>query len=306
MSMSDVAGISYEELEAILQECCPPTAGGTNMAASMLLKSRARRLLKACKLVLGLEWTAAATEQYNLDRESNAPEAYRAAAAPAPAVTAAIVNKTRTMKMSEIADVTRSDDVAIISKARADDGIKLYATLMHRPPKPDEDPTQEQLSVLEERLHSDTCYVDMGLCGRHGNRTQRAMKCEGLVLEPDNQLVRKQFHGPPDFAHWEACWRVFATVMLMLDQCLPPVLDAYYERIARFSNRCGHNCWALIYQVGCRMRREHLEILRRAESADLNEAIAQGRTHPFNPTKPWATLFKRAVADYGYATGTNT
>ena len=48
------------------------------------------------------------------------------------------------------------------------------------------------------------------------------------------------------------------------------------------------------------MRRAHLEILRRAESVDLNEAISQGRSHPFNPAKPWATLFKRAVAEYGY------
>ena len=67
--------------------------------------------------------------------------------------------------MSETADVTRSDDVPIIPKSRVDDGIKLYTTLMHRPPKPEEDPTQEQLSVLEELLLSDTCYVDMGLWG---------------------------------------------------------------------------------------------------------------------------------------------
>ena len=52
--------------------------------------------------------------------------------------------------MSGIAEVARSDDVAIIPKSRVDDGIKLYTTLMHRPLKPDEDPTQEQLSVLEE------------------------------------------------------------------------------------------------------------------------------------------------------------
>lgn len=37
MSISDVAGISYDQLEAILQEWCP------HMAASVLLKSRARR-----------------------------------------------------------------------------------------------------------------------------------------------------------------------------------------------------------------------------------------------------------------------
>ena len=131
MSMSNVAGISYEEFEAILQEWCPPISCATNMAASVLLKSRARRLLKACKLVLGLEWTVAATEQYNLDCESNALEAYRAATALAPAVTVAVVNETRTVKMSEIADVARSDDVAIISKARVDDGIKFYTKLMH-------------------------------------------------------------------------------------------------------------------------------------------------------------------------------
>ena len=48
------------------------------------------------------------------------------------------------------------------------------------------------------------------------------------------------------------------------------------------------------------MRREHMEILRRAESADLNEAISLGRSHHFGPAKPWSTLFKTAVADYGY------
>ena len=142
MTVSDLAGISYDEFEALMEEWAPPTADGSSMAASVLLKSRARRLLKACKLVLGMEWTAAATEQYTLERENNAMEAYRAVAAPAQPMAAAVVNKSRTVKMSEIADVTRSDDVPIISKARVDDGIRLYTSLMHRPPKPDEDPTQ--------------------------------------------------------------------------------------------------------------------------------------------------------------------
>ena len=52
MTISDVAGISYCELESVLREWCPPSASGPSMAAPILLKSRARRLLKACKLAL--------------------------------------------------------------------------------------------------------------------------------------------------------------------------------------------------------------------------------------------------------------
>ena len=43
-----------------------------------------------------------------------------------------------------------------------------------------------------------------------------------------------------------------------------------------------------------------MEILRRAESAALNEAIAAGVTYKFDPSKPWSTLFTKAVKDYAY------
>ena len=75
MTITDVAGMSYEDLDAVLQHWAPPSSTGSSAPASILLKSRVRRMLKACKLVLGIEWTAAATAQYTSDREATALEA---------------------------------------------------------------------------------------------------------------------------------------------------------------------------------------------------------------------------------------
>ena len=124
--------------------------------------------------------------------------------------------------MPEIVDVTRSEDVPIISKGTVDEGIRLYTELMHGPPKPAEDPTQKQLSVLQELTVSDTSFVDFGIWGPYGGRITRALTFHGIVMGDNMKLRRQECKGPPTYEHWVACWAVFQAGMIMLDAFDPP------------------------------------------------------------------------------------
>jgi hypothetical protein len=88
---------------------------------------------------------------------------------------------------------------------------------------------------------------------------------------------------------------VYQTAMIMLDACAPPYLIAYAAHIGHYYTRYGAKCWALIYQMETRFRRETMERGRRQASDDLDEAIAAGRSHPFDPTRPWEYIFKMAT-----------
>ena len=63
--------------------------------------------------------------------------------------------------------------------------------------------------------------------------------------------------------------------------CLLPHLLAYVELIEQFAKRYGQSCWAVIYQVETRLRRECMERMRRRESKVLDAAITAGEHSPF-------------------------
>ena len=260
-----------------------------------MTKSRARRFHSACHAACLSEW---------------APVVEAPVAAPGPdwpALTEALVSFKdkplgRRIKISEVADCTRSDEVPVVDLGEVDEMLSRYRRLKHREPKPEEDPTMDQLACLKDLLKppNPSSYVDFGIWGPHGLRTQRALKHEGLVLASDGTLVRRETKGPPDFMTWKSCYAVFSTAMIMLDQVMPPDLEAYAELIEKFVMRYGHSCWPLIYQAETRMRREHMERIRRVVLRDHHTALERGLQSDFHPGYPWGTLYRRAVADTEY------
>jgi hypothetical protein len=70
--------------------------------------------------------------------------------------------------------------------------------------------------------------------------------------------------------------------------------------IGKFAKRYGQACWAVIYQVETRFRREQMERLRRRESKLLDVAILAGGRTAFDPTNPWDHLFTIAILEHSY------
>jgi hypothetical protein len=124
------------------------------------------------------------------------------------------------------------------------------------------------------------------------------MKVSGLIMSANGELIHHEFKGPPTIEHWSACWEVFMAGMIMLNACSPPYLLAYGALIAHYARRYGPQCWALIYQVETRFRREYMERARRRASTDLDASIIAGNSsHEFDPARPWEYVFKRSAGD---------
>jgi hypothetical protein len=90
---------------------------------------------------------------------------------------------------------------------------------------------------------------------------------------------------------------VFMAAMIMLNACSPPHLLAYASHIAQYARRYGQQCWALIYQVETRFRREFMERARRRASNELDDSIVNGTAHAFNPSRPWDFVFKKSAGE---------
>ena len=164
---------------------------------------------------------------------------------------------------------------------------RQYKKWTHVDPKPSITPTRAQLSVLGAILATGSCYVDMALWGAFQGRSARAMRCEGLIPGPDGTQVRADFKGPPDFTTWHQCFMVYMVAMIMLEQVLPPWLQAYIDIISEYNSLYGPRIWAFLYQTDVRFRSEHLPYMAIRESDRLDAAMLKGTTTDYSPDKPW-------------------
>ena len=133
-------------------------------------------------------------------------------------------------------------------------------------PTPEITPTRAQLSVLIAILAGGTWYVDLALWGAYQNRAAKSMRCEGMVPGPDGTQVKADFRGPADFYSWHRCFLVCLVVMVMLDACMPPWLQAYVELVKEYYDLYGHRIWAFLYQQDVRFRSEWLPYMLMMES----------------------------------------
>eukprot|EP00971_Amphidinium_carterae_P323534 6429354-Amphidinium_carterae.1 len=75
-------------------------------------------------------------------------------------------------------------------------------------------PTAEQLSCLRVKLQGDAVpYVDFSLFGPYGKRQAKMMKHAAQIFV-GGELVAKQMPGPPNFAAWRQCFRVYRVAMI--------------------------------------------------------------------------------------------
>ena len=65
-----------------------------------------------------------------------------------------------------------------------------------REPEEHEEPTKEQLSIVEDIFQNGSCHVDYAKFGANSQRTAEAMKGFGWRQGPENTWVQEQFKGP--------------------------------------------------------------------------------------------------------------
>lgn len=147
---------------------------------------RARAFHRAARIWACSYWSAADIARWELQQV----QATSSASASSGLQTAAALPVVRTIKLSEVADVTKSIDVQLMDRKAVHIAWALYKKLMHEPPPPPEqEPTAEQLSALADLLANDSCYVELSIWGRHGIRIRKAMRLTGMILGPRGELI---------------------------------------------------------------------------------------------------------------------
>lgn len=83
--------------------------------------------------------------------------------------------------------------------------------------------------------------------------------------------------------------------MIMLGAADPPALTAYADKIEQMTRPFTPACWALIYQAEARFRQEQLVQTQRIKIESYETAMAEGRSHPYDPLRPWNRVFEQAA-----------
>ena len=230
-------------------------------------------------------------------------ESRTSAKASAEALTEAVkgmATKGRKIKASQIIDPADDTEVTPASTSDMDQYVKNYREVKHGPPMANHEPTEEQMGAFFLRVIILLLapYADFSLFTPFGRRMQRALRHRGWILNEDGTYSPVEVPGPASFDIWWACWRVYATALLMLrwpvsvarstaEQLMvvsPQALEVYFDRFRQLVREYPE-CWFLCCKAEDRCRGEHFMRLRRAR-------VAKGEVDP-----SWSDIMIEAAMD---------
>ena len=60
-------------------------------------------------------------------------------------------------------------------------------------------------------------YADYSILTPYGRRLQKTLKLRGWLPQADGSYLPVDLPGPPSFQAWTACWRVYRSLLFMLE-----------------------------------------------------------------------------------------
>ena len=167
-------------------------------------------------------------------------------------------------------------------------------------PTEDEEATGEQLSALAHRLRlGGTPFVDFGIWRAHGSELGRVVKFAAYFPTPNGGFALKEIVGPSSYHDWEKSWRVFAFAMEVLGAASRTRLDKYRRTIQDTHNDYPAFWW-LIALADIKMRKTHMERIRRRITAEHIELTSVGLRSDFDTRAPWDMVFREAARENEY------
>ncbi|CAE8649479.1 unnamed protein product, partial [Polarella glacialis] len=183
----------------------------------------------------------------------------------------------RKLRLSSVVDQTLDADVVPLGRLAIQAMFMDYETKFGAEPRPDVEPTGDQLSALSQLTKSGSVpYVDFSVFGPHGQRLLRKLVFESFSLSPAVDWQRRELPGPPDFETWWRCWLVYRVALLLLDVADPETLEAYGEHIRGLRNTYVDSC-------------EHFECVGRR--------LAAKPEWNYSGARPWNAVFAQAVRE---------
>ena len=216
------------------------------------------------------------------------------------------------LKISNFADQLDDTEIEMITKDQLDEAYAQFREVTGADPQPEADPSAEQIAVMRVKIveNGEPPYGDFSVLTPYGRRVQKAMKAKHWLLQQDGSWKAQEVPGPPSFAAWCACWRVFRTVLLML--CHKPAipggprlpvatvacLEEYFDKVKELNDEYPE-AWHLLMLAEDRCRGEHLDRLRRV----LSRALLEGRLPMglrYSENQPWVGVITQAARDTEY------
>ena len=197
--------------------------------------------------------------------------------------------KERILKFTQVLDQGDDGEFEVLNEEAKMILLQKYVMMTGALPEEEEEPTIEQLSALKKKLSlGKPPYCDFGVFVPFGRKALRASKYKTWIPTADG-YVAKELPGPANFTQWRACYRVFTTAMLMLEECTLAPLHAY-ELFVEKLTRAYPEAWHLVYAADEMARGELLSRLK----LKINMDMKGGKTAPFafEEKKPWEAIFK--------------
>jgi hypothetical protein len=257
-------------------------------------RGRFRSLRRVCLILVGLP----ADEVSSLPSSSSANPAI--VFPPTPGIPQHIVS-TESVMIRDIIDQVTKIPITLLGSVEIMKMYTLYRKRFGANPNVDSAPTDWQISGLKQVVDSGQApSVDFGIFGPHGKRLMRKLMFSAYRLSEDQQWIKCELSGPPDFDQWSRCYRTWKIAMLLIEAATVESLESYFELIKELFLEFGREYWWILYQADVRMRGENFDTMRRnLEMANNEWAVIDPRISsilaPFDMTMPWDAVIRTAA-----------
>ncbi len=220
---------------------------------------------------------------------------------------------TRKLKMSSAVDQMDDTEVEMLNQAELDQMVANHIEITGSEPLQPCYPSPEQMTALYNRVvvRGEAPYADFSVLVPFHRRLQKQMKTRSWFMQRDGSWTSSDIPGPPTWEAWEACWKVFRSLMFMLrHRVVGPSTSAFKfvitqacmeEYFAKMDamNREYPECWFLLMQADDKMRSEQFPRIRR----QLTEAKKSGNLPmglSFADDQPWIAVWTQAARSHDW------
>ncbi len=231
------------------------------------------------------------------------PAAAAASAAPPsgnPGTALVPYKPTTGIKFNKVLDQSNDTEVVKLESRIIRQHLANYKLRRGDLPHPDHAPSSDQISAMQQLLDQDAVpYCDFAIFGPHGSRAAKKLSHTGFLQQPDGQWIRQELAGPGDFDQWWRCYRVFKTLMVMLNTIDVEHVDNYAEHVRGLYSLFGQRAWWIVYQGDIRMRSEYMDRLRtdlearHEQYANISADLVKLSDH--DNARPWNAVWKHAI-----------
>jgi hypothetical protein len=186
----------------------------------------------------------------------------------------------RKIKVSNLIDPTDETEVPAASADQLKIWYENYKELKHGEPLIQKEPSPDQIAALHLRVVvlGMEPYADFSLLTPFGRRVAKVLRHRSWIMQEDGSYKPMEVPGPESYDVWNACYKVFEVILLMLrfpqdsgkDMLVvtPAAVEAYHEAFSALVKE-HPECWHLCQKAEDRCRAEHFPRLARRLAAAL-------------------------------------